>query len=147
MVCAYIDDVLVITKNNFEDHIKSLDRVLQGLAESGLKVNVEKSFFWRTETEYLDFWVINNGVILLSYKVEAIESIDVPTKVRDVRRFVLLLNYYRDMWCNRAHTLAPLTKLFSTKVKFKRTDVENNAFIAVKNTAGRDVLHSYPNFS
>ena len=28
MVRAYIDDVLVITKNNFEDHLKALDRVL-----------------------------------------------------------------------------------------------------------------------
>ena len=36
---AYIDDVVVITKNNFEDHIKSSDKVLQRLKESGLKVN------------------------------------------------------------------------------------------------------------
>ena len=39
MVRAYIDDLLVITKNNSEDHLKALDRVLQRLAEPGLKVN------------------------------------------------------------------------------------------------------------
>ena len=39
MVCAYIDDVLVITKNNSEDHLKAFGKVLQRLAESGLKVN------------------------------------------------------------------------------------------------------------
>ena len=32
MVHAYIDDVLVIPENNFEDDQKSLDRVLQRLA-------------------------------------------------------------------------------------------------------------------
>ena len=48
MVCAYIDDVLVITQNSFEDHLKALDRVLQRLAEAGLKVNPEKEFFGRT---------------------------------------------------------------------------------------------------
>ena len=32
MVLAYIDDVLVITKKYFEDHIKPLYRVLQRLA-------------------------------------------------------------------------------------------------------------------
>ena len=52
MVRTYIDDVLVITKNNFEEHLKALDRVLQKLAEVGLKLNTEKSFFGRTETEY-----------------------------------------------------------------------------------------------
>ena len=45
MVCADIDDVLVITKNNFKDNLKALDRVLQILTEAGLKVNAEKSFF------------------------------------------------------------------------------------------------------
>ena len=35
----------------------------------------------------------------------------------------------------------------STKVKFKWTDVENDAFIATKKIVGRDVLLSYLNFS
>ena len=35
MVCGYIDDVLVITKNNIEDHIKSLDMVPRRLVEAG----------------------------------------------------------------------------------------------------------------
>ena len=65
MVCVYIDDVLVINKNNFEDHIKALDRVIQRLAEAGLKVNVGESFFRQTATGYIGFWVHNNGVILL----------------------------------------------------------------------------------
>ena len=69
MLRAYIDDVLVIRKINFEENLKSLDRVLQRLVEAGLKVNPEKSFFGRTETEYLGFWISNNGVRPLSSKV------------------------------------------------------------------------------
>ena len=42
MAPVYIDDVLVITKNNFKDNLKSLERVPQRLAEAGLKVNAEK---------------------------------------------------------------------------------------------------------
>ena len=57
------------------------------------------------------------------------------------------MNYYRDTWRKWAHTLDPITKLFSTKVKFKWTDVEKNDFIATKYIVGRDVLLSYPNFS
>ena len=29
MAHTYIDDVIVITKNNFEDHLKALDEVLK----------------------------------------------------------------------------------------------------------------------
>ena len=47
---AYIDIVLVITKNNFKEHINALDRVLQIFVEAGLKVKSEKSFFEQTET-------------------------------------------------------------------------------------------------
>ena len=42
MLRLYIDDVLVITKNIFKDHIKAPDRVLQRLAESGLNVSAKK---------------------------------------------------------------------------------------------------------
>ena len=46
-----------------------------------------------------------------------------------------------------AHKLAPLTKICSTKVKFKWTEVENNDVLAMKKIVGRDVLLSYPNFT
>ena len=51
------------------------------------------------------------------------------------------------MWRRRAHTLAPLTRLCSTKVKFKWTEVEQNAFMAMKKIVGRDVLLAYPDFT
>ena len=50
MVCAYIDEVLVINKNNSKDHIKALDRVLQKPTEAGEKVNAEKYFSGQRET-------------------------------------------------------------------------------------------------
>ena len=62
MVCAYIYDVLVITKNHSKDHLKALNMDLQRLAETGLKLNAEKSFFGKPEREYIGFWVNNNGV-------------------------------------------------------------------------------------
>ena len=51
------------------------------------------------------------------------------------------------MWRKRAHTLDPLTKICSKKVKFKWTDVENNVFITTNKIVGRDVIPYYPNFS
>ena len=77
---------------------------------------------------------------MLSSKVEAIKEIDVRTKVRDVWKFVGLINYFSYMWRKYAHTLYPLSKLCSPKGNLKWTDIENNAFIAMKMKVGRDDL-------
>ena len=45
MVYAYIDGVIVITKQDFVDHLEAIEKVLQKILESGLKVNAEKSLF------------------------------------------------------------------------------------------------------
>ena len=97
--------------------------------------------------EYLGFWIRNNRVRPLSYKLEAIKEINAPTKVCDIHSFVGIVNDLSDMWRKRAHTLAPLTKLCSMKVKFKWTDEDNDYFIAMKKIGGRDVPLYYPNFS
>ena len=42
VVRAYVDDVILITKNEFLDQLKAPKKVLQKLTKSGLKVNSEK---------------------------------------------------------------------------------------------------------
>ena len=42
MVHAYIDGVLVISNNEFKDHLNTLEKFLQIIAEAGLKINAVK---------------------------------------------------------------------------------------------------------
>ena len=42
MVCAYNFGVLVINKHEFKDHMKTLEKSPQKLAEAELEVNMEK---------------------------------------------------------------------------------------------------------
>ena len=44
-VRTYIDDLLVLTKGSYEDHLEKLECVLICLQQAGLKVNAKKSFF------------------------------------------------------------------------------------------------------
>jgi hypothetical protein len=44
-VQAYIDDLLIITRGNLEDHLSKIETVLTLLCDAGLKVNAAKSFF------------------------------------------------------------------------------------------------------
>ncbi len=48
-VRAYIDDLLCISRESFEDHLDKLEEVLKRLPDAGLKVNADKSTFCALE--------------------------------------------------------------------------------------------------
>ena len=112
---AYIDDLLVVSKGNFETHMQHLEQVLTRLAEAGLKINASKSSFCCDELEYLGYLINCKGVRPTLKKVEAISNIATPKTCKQLRSFIGMVNYYRDMWPKRSHLLAPLSALTSSK--------------------------------
>jgi hypothetical protein len=58
---AYIDDLLILSTGSFSQHLEHLDKGLSRLNECGLKINATKSFFARTELEYLGYWITQDG--------------------------------------------------------------------------------------
>ena len=146
-VRVYLDDLLVVSKGTFEELLQDIEQVLIRLQKAGLKVNITKSFFAKHETEYLGYWVTRQGVKPMPNKVEAMMKIEAPKTKKQLRGFIGLVNYYRDMWKGRSHLLAPLTALTSKTVKWQWTDKEQKAFNEIKKVISRDVLLSYPDFS
>ena len=61
-ICAYIYDLLILTKGYWTHHVHKLELTLNKLKESGLKCNIEKYFFGQTKIEYLGLWVACDGV-------------------------------------------------------------------------------------
>ena len=59
---AYINDLLIITKGDWSDHLENLGLKLQNLKYNGLKCNIEKSSVGQTEMEYIVFWVNSTGI-------------------------------------------------------------------------------------
>jgi hypothetical protein len=51
-----------------------------------------------------------------------------PTTRNELRNFIGMINYYRDMWVRRSELLAPLTSMTSRNVKFNWTDEHQKAF-------------------
>ena len=86
-----------------------------------LKINAKKSFFGKQELEYLGYWITQKGIQPIPKKINAIHNIAPPTTRKEARRFIGLINYYRDMWPQRAAILAPINALTSEKVPFKWT--------------------------
>ena len=55
LIRAYIDDLLILTKGYWIDHIQKLELTLNKFNGKGPKCNIEKSFFRKNEMEYLGF--------------------------------------------------------------------------------------------
>ncbi len=69
------------------------------------------------------------------------------TTKKEVRHFIGMINYYRDMWIRRSEILAPLTKLCSKNNKFVWTEEQTNAFDKIKQIICEETLLAYPDFT
>jgi hypothetical protein len=110
-VRTYLDDLLCITKASLDDHLDHLRLVLTRLREAGLKVNAPKSKSCDVEMEYLEYILTRTGTKPQHKKVQVILAITPPQKVKDLRRFLDMVQYYRDLWARGSEILAPLTSL------------------------------------
>ena len=146
-VRAYIDDLLIVTRGSYEDHLEKVNVVLQRLRETGLKVNAKKSFFAQTSLEYLGYWVTKDGIQPLPKKVAALQNIAAPKNRKELRSFIGMINYYRDVWIRRSDILAPLTALTSKNVKWRWTEQEQKAFDTIKRVIAHEVAFAFPDFT
>lgn len=144
---VYIDDLLIISKLTYEDHLEKVEQVLTRLLEAGLKVNATKSYFCRDSLEYLGYWITRQGVRPMSKKVKAIQNLQLPTTRKQLRRFIGMVNYYRDVWPKRAETLAVLSALTSSSVKYNWEPQHTKAFEDMKKLISRETLLTFPDFS
>ncbi len=107
-VRAFVDDLLVVTHGNFQDHIDQLDLVMTKLEEAGLKCKIDKCFFAQPEMEYLGYIITTEGVKPNPKKVQAILDMQRPINKTDVRHFIGMVQYCRNLWPRRSHILLPL---------------------------------------
>ncbi len=162
-VRAYIDNllVLVITKGSLDDHLDKLKQVFIRLRNKGLKINAtKKSIFCVQETEYLGYILTRSGIKPHPKKVQAILALNPPNNIKELRQFLGMVQYYRDMWQKRSEMLALLTNLVGecgetktikknkTKKKpWRWESIHQQAFDNVKATIAKEVVLAYPDFT
>jgi hypothetical protein len=158
-VRAYLGDLLCISKLSLEDHLDELEVVLWQLCNAGLKINAAKLTFCTLEIEYLGYILTRGGIKPQSNKVQAILAIKLPTGLKQLRHFLGMVQYYRDLWARRGNMLAPLTSLVgecgqtkttkakgTKKVPWHWDEVHQRAFDHVKATIAKDVVLAYLDF-
>jgi hypothetical protein len=157
-VRTYIDDLLIITMGTFDEHLTSVEEVLKRLQIAKLRVNMRKSNFAQAKVDYLGYVLSREGIKPNPKKVSAILAIKEPDNVKSLRRFLGMVQYYRDVWKNRSHMIAPLTDLIGEvgvskrerELKIKKkpwywNDTHQAAFDSIKQCLARETILAYPN--
>ncbi|KAG1174195.1 hypothetical protein G6F36_011270 [Rhizopus arrhizus] len=110
-VMVYLDDILVFTNGNEEQHKQHVRMVLRKLDEAKLIINKNKCLFNQKELTFLGYNISEKGILPAPQKIEAIKSWPVPINVQQVRQFMGLAQHYRKFIKGFAGITAPLTDL------------------------------------
>ena len=88
-----MDDIIVVTRGNKQDHEKKLFDVLNKLEKAGYRAIKKKSEFFMNETKWLGHEINENGINPNEEKVEAIIKLKALENKKDLESFLGAIQY------------------------------------------------------
>jgi transposase InsO family protein len=140
---VYIDDIGIFEQHSWEQHLTSLHNVLKLLQDNNFTINPTKCEWAVKETDWLGYWLTPEGVKPWRKKVEPVLALLPPTTPKQLRSFVGSVNFYRDMFRQRSHILAPLTAQTGKRV-IQWTPECQQAFDRIKALLAQEAFIRYP---
>ena len=143
-IFVYLDDILIASSSQ-EEHIQDLERVFSILQENGLVVNRKKCILGESSIEFLGHLCDAHGIKPLPTKVEAIKKVKPPTTIKELQRFLGMINYYRRFIKAAAHHLFHLFEALGSKPKRLLWSPEMQAsFDAIKEALAKATMLHHP---
>ena len=109
-VAAFVDDMLVETETK-EGHDEIVEEVLRRLKENNLYVKPKKCIWKVRKIGFLEMVIEPNRIEIEKEKVNGILSWPEPKNVRNVRKFLGFVNYYKKFIKNFAQVARPINTL------------------------------------
>ena len=97
-VKTYIDDIIVLGKDSFENYIEQLRIIFVRLRTAGLKVNAPKCSYGLTEIPYLGYAITREGIKTDLKKLQGIVDIGLLYTTNKSQALIVMVQYYRNMW-------------------------------------------------
>jgi hypothetical protein len=114
---AYLDDILVFSRS-FEEHEQHIRKLFLQLQPYGILINPGKCVFRVPELTFLRYRISIEGSRPLDERVSHLQACPPPKTVRQLRKFLGMLNFYRRFLPQAVATQAPLHDILSgPKVK------------------------------
>ena len=130
-VLCMIDDVLV-HGNTEQEHDQRLTAVLERLQKANVTLNKDKCQFSRRSVKFLGQLIDQSGVRPDPNKVLAIQGMNEPTNITELRRFLGMSNQLSKFTPHLSEIAKPLRDLLSTKNTWTWGTSQQQAFQKIK---------------
>ena len=147
-VVVYIDDILIVG-TNFEQHLSLVDRVLITLERHGVKINPDKCKWFETSVEFLGHQISCTGIKKLPAYIQKVKDFPKPQTVKELRRFLGLVNFQRKFAPKCGEIGKPLfRKTGGKKTAVIKWDNEmEEAYENLKDLMAEEIELTFPDYS
>ena len=115
-----------------EEHDQHLHAVLERIRQSGLTLNEGKCEFSRSSIKFLGQIIDKEGVKPDPEKIEAIQGMNHPEGVSELRRFLGMVTQLSKFSPQLSQQTKPLRDLLSTKTSWMWSQTQEDAFQGIK---------------
>lgn len=120
MCNVFVDDILIASKNDEENH-KNVQLVLDTLIKSGALINFEKSKFKKTEIQFLGCILNEEGVKADVSKIVDLRKTNLPHTKKQLQSLIGTFQWFRNFGSTISGLLMPLTdKLKENKTSLSK---------------------------
>jgi hypothetical protein len=125
-------DDFTVYRDNFQEAIENLEKVLIRCQETNLSLSHEKCHMLCTEGVVLGHHISPTGIQVDPAKIKVIRDLPVPTTQKDIRSFLGHAGYYRRFIENFTKIASPLFSLLTKATEFSWNDQCQIAFETLK---------------
>ena len=117
----WIDDLLIYSQAEEEEHLKHLHLGFANFREAGIKLKICKCEFLLDEIEYLGHLVSGQGISPMRQKIKTITDLAPITNITEARHMIGLIGYYRKFFPIFSDMIRLLNELTEKIIPYKCT--------------------------
>ncbi|MCP3887667.1 MAG: DDE-type integrase/transposase/recombinase [Desulfobulbaceae bacterium] len=143
---AYMDDIIIFSKDE-ESHKIHLKQVFDVLRSKNITLKESKCHFNKQSLNLLGYLISKEGITAIPEKTQAIQNLPSPTSVTEIRSFLGMVSYYRQLIPYMAEIAEPLYYLTRKNVPWVWEQSQKVAFETLKNALTSSDVMAYPDTS
>ena len=131
-VTAYLDDILIYTKDTLKKHIQAVKKVFKALQKANIRLQPDKCKFHVKTVKFFGSIITIDGIQMDNKKVKAIREWPEPRNLKEVQAFLGFANFYRRFIQRYSQICTPLTKMTKKEQPFHWECEQREAFEKLK---------------